>query len=754
MISFDNTADRFQFLISDNGTNNTFIRANAFGSPQVDTWYLITAWHDSVNDEIGIQINDNHPDTLSHTTGVLDGVSDFIIGAFSSPATGLLDGRVSQTALWKNRVLNESERNGLFNGGFGYRHSNLPSQYSSNLESYWNLDEASGTRVDSEGSNDLTDNGSVTRNTGPNPAEDSSFSSSSSIEFSSFSSSSGPNSAADFNGIDQYLSIADNTSLSMGDIDMSITLWVYLDNKATVTFISKWIQTGSNNKEYMVSYDAPSDRLQFLVSGDGVTTNFVRAHNYGAPKTDTWYLVTAWHDSVNNEIGIRVNDGVQNTVSHSTGIYDGLSPFRVGAFDSPITGFLDGRVASVCIWKNRIITDLESNLMWNGGVALTHEDTPNGMIEHMESFWNLDEHSGTRFDAQGNNNLADNNNVGFTFEPVANMDSSLSSSSQSNSVSSSSSTREFSSFSSSTEISFSSSSTFLSFTSTSDSSSTSSSSSSSTVGMTTSSSTSLSSTSDSSSTSSSTFALDTSSSFIDSTSESSSSSTSSVNSSSSTFESLTSSTTAAFDTSSSNESSSSDRSFSTESSSTSSSSTLASYTSSTSSSSIEFSTWTSSSTENILSTSSEGTSSSTNEETTSSSSTEESETSSESSRSTSSMEFVSFSSSSTSSSTSLSTVNSSSSSSEQEYTINKLPSGSAIGLWLRMTVTPSDTYNADDFFTIYVNPVDQLGIEGVENFEYRLHHTRLKHSIGAHQGLYLRSQTNFVRAHFEHQWRS
>jgi hypothetical protein len=66
-----------------------------------------------------------------------------------------------------------------------------------NLIAWWSMDETSGTRFDSHGTNALSDNGNVGTTTGV------------------------VGNAASFDGLDDYLSIADNLALSTGDIDWS-----------------------------------------------------------------------------------------------------------------------------------------------------------------------------------------------------------------------------------------------------------------------------------------------------------------------------------------------------------------------------------------------------------------------------------------------------------------------------------------------------------------------------------------------------
>ncbi|MDA2917638.1 hypothetical protein MYX64_12505, partial [Nitrospinae bacterium AH_259_B05_G02_I21] len=75
------------------------------------------------------------------------------------------------------------------------------------LKAHWKLNEASGTRSDSHGSNDLTDNNTVGQAAGK------------------------IGNAADFIRVNsEYLSIADNADVSAGDVDITWALWVWLDD--------------------------------------------------------------------------------------------------------------------------------------------------------------------------------------------------------------------------------------------------------------------------------------------------------------------------------------------------------------------------------------------------------------------------------------------------------------------------------------------------------------------------------------------
>jgi hypothetical protein len=81
-------------------------------------WYHIICWHDSVNNVIGISINDGTPDTAAHSTGSFDSTTDFVLGC-AADLVGFLNGSIDEVGFWKGRVLGSAERSELYNGGLG-----------------------------------------------------------------------------------------------------------------------------------------------------------------------------------------------------------------------------------------------------------------------------------------------------------------------------------------------------------------------------------------------------------------------------------------------------------------------------------------------------------------------------------------------------------------------------------------------------------------------------------------------------------
>jgi len=212
------------------------------------------------------------------------------------------------------------------------------------LLAYWLMGEATGAaRVDSVAGLSLAVNGTVSQVAGKQ------------------------GNAAGAIGSPNYLSIADNATMSTGDIDFTFAGWVYLTTKtATRALFSKANAADAAGTEYELEYGIGTDRFVFRVS-NGTTQSF--ANSNSAPAIGTWYFVVCWHDSVNNVIGIQVDNGAAATTAHTGGAQDSAFPFEVfRAFGST---YSDGRVDELAFWK-RILTAQEKTFLYNNGTGVTY----------------------------------------------------------------------------------------------------------------------------------------------------------------------------------------------------------------------------------------------------------------------------------------------------------------------------------------------------------------------------------------------
>ena len=212
-----------------------------------------------------------------------------------------------------------------------------------NLISFWELSESSGTRADSVvgSANDLTDNNTVT---GGNDG----------VDYSQFTRANS-----------EYLSRADNASLSIGgSTSFSVNAWVYLDTTNTEAICSKMGAFGQN--EFILSQAfSGSNIFRFQIYNSAHNSDTV---DIAGVTTTTWTMVTAICELGGN-ISIAVNGGTPATLTKTRTVNDSTSAFQIGAANG--ASFWDGRIRRVGLWKKALI-GTEVTALYNGGSGLNY----------------------------------------------------------------------------------------------------------------------------------------------------------------------------------------------------------------------------------------------------------------------------------------------------------------------------------------------------------------------------------------------
>lgn len=228
----------------------------------------------------------------------------------------------------------------------------VPGFDKTSLISWWDLEEESGTRYDAYGTNHLTDNNTVDYDTGVKG-----------------------NSAKFIRLNEEYLSIADNPYLSMGNINFSIAFWIKLNDKVLdpAGLVTKWGE-GLLSSEYGIFYAGSAvDRFRFNVSSFGVSSNGeVIANSFGAPSAEVWYFIVVWYDAINETLNIQVNNGVIDSSTYGDGVYDGIAQFIIGNTDDLTSG------GNFCIDEvlvaKRIWSPTEKTWLYNNGAGRRYSD--------------------------------------------------------------------------------------------------------------------------------------------------------------------------------------------------------------------------------------------------------------------------------------------------------------------------------------------------------------------------------------------
>lgn len=219
-----------------------------------------------------------------------------------------------------------------------------------NLLAHWKLDEASGTRVDSHETNDLFDSEFLA------PVGQ------------------GPSLAAGLPGFSAHFDSANATQLdsvagvlAIGDEDFTIAGWVQFDagSVSPTGLFGRWIAPGF--REYLVYFDGST--FQFYVSSDG--TDGISVSSPEIVGDSFPYFVVVWHDSVNNLIGISVNNESPTTLAHSTGVHENLVTGLSMGTNVEGGTWLTGLMDSWSVW-DRVLTSSERSQLWNSGSGLDY----------------------------------------------------------------------------------------------------------------------------------------------------------------------------------------------------------------------------------------------------------------------------------------------------------------------------------------------------------------------------------------------
>lgn len=195
----------------------------------------------------------------------------------------------------------------------------------------------------------------------------------------------------DVGGVPAFLTVDDHSTTSMGNIDFTLSGWVRLRSKNyKQAIVGKWSVTGSQF-EYLLDYDNVADRFRFLVSNNGTAIAITQDSVVGSPVIGKWYYLVGRHNAATDQVTLNINANAStNVITHTTGVFNGTSPFRVGSEGNGANP-LFGEVAGVGIWK-RVISFAEIQQMYNGGVSVY----PSGTLTDYAQYWPLQEETGLR----------------------------------------------------------------------------------------------------------------------------------------------------------------------------------------------------------------------------------------------------------------------------------------------------------------------------------------------------------------------
>jgi len=222
-----------------------------------------------------------------------------------------------------------------------------------NLEAFWELEEASGTRFDAHTNGiDLTDNNSVGQQV-PGLVGN----------------------AASFNfAFARYLRHAHDANIAFGDEAFTVLAWVNLDSLGAVHMVIDYgLSSGQERRHYYSLRIEANDRASFGVSRGGVGEDTrVEATTFGVLSTGIWYLLAGFHDPVADEVGVSVNAGVIDTAVHTFGsLSDPAAALGIGVRGNMNGFYLDGDMDQPAIYRE-FLDVTKMNAILNSGAGRSY----------------------------------------------------------------------------------------------------------------------------------------------------------------------------------------------------------------------------------------------------------------------------------------------------------------------------------------------------------------------------------------------
>lgn len=222
---------------------------------------------------------------------------------------------------------------------------------STNLVSYYELEETSGTRVDSTATgNDLTDNNTVTSTTGLQGT------------------------AASFTGANsEYLSITDGSQsgFDFGAAAFSLVGWVKLGNTTDFhAFITKR-GTGGTDAGYRFGIRNNVDNKLQLYTANGSSATALSSTGT-ITDTSTWHQVAVTRDGSGN-VTFYLDGGASGTGSATENV-SSASDFIFGAGEAAADKFATAAFDEWAIYSKEL-TSTEITDLYNSGAGIPYEAT-------------------------------------------------------------------------------------------------------------------------------------------------------------------------------------------------------------------------------------------------------------------------------------------------------------------------------------------------------------------------------------------
>ena len=382
---------KFRFVIRQ--SNGTYVDSVANDVHQYNTWYHVLGVADGSN--IKLYVNGNLQTIVSSYDGTIYSPNEnFNIGKQSSPSNYYWDGKLSNVSVF-NTGLTSAQVEELYNNGTPSNLSNHSA--TSNLVSWWKLNNTTTGIEDAKGSNNGTNYGATEYAGFVNKLVGDSSGMTQANLVQSDLQTVAPYSkyAMDFDGTD-YIDYGDSDDFSFNgagnaDNPFSISAWINMDDATRFRIANKY--NGTNQNEYIFTTSG-SDLLSLNLYDNSSGGYIGRKYNTALTSYQgQWIHVVCTYDATRVSSGIklylngtRVDDTDNNSGSY-TKMRNTSQPFLIAQQAST---YANGKISNISIW-NAALTSAQVSELYNQG--LPSNLNSHSAYSNLISWWQLGENS-------------------------------------------------------------------------------------------------------------------------------------------------------------------------------------------------------------------------------------------------------------------------------------------------------------------------------------------------------------------------
>lgn len=116
LLRFSTTPDRFEFFLRGADATQKSVQATNFGSPSINTWYMVAAWYDATADTVNISVNAGTANQTASANPPAAVDTPLCVGRRASG--DYFNGRIDQ-GLFAKEIYSGDILTWLYNGGNG-----------------------------------------------------------------------------------------------------------------------------------------------------------------------------------------------------------------------------------------------------------------------------------------------------------------------------------------------------------------------------------------------------------------------------------------------------------------------------------------------------------------------------------------------------------------------------------------------------------------------------------------------------------